>query len=71
MVFATACNKGADNAVDYQKSDYQATEAAGDEAPLPPPPPPGNGDVTIERKLIKEGSIEYKADNLAQAKKNC
>jgi hypothetical protein len=33
-----------------------------------PPPPPGNGDVAIERKLIKEGSIEYQADNLAQAK---
>lgn len=69
MVFATACHQGDEKVGDYQKSEEQATEAAGDEAPPPPPPPPGNGDVTIERKLIKEGSIEYKADNLAQAKK--
>ncbi|MCU0404864.1 MAG: DUF4349 domain-containing protein [Chitinophagaceae bacterium] len=34
-----------------------------------PPPPPGNEGVTIERKLIKEGTIEYKVDNIATARK--
>jgi hypothetical protein len=66
VVLATACNNNDQRVADYQKSDEQATEAAGDEAP--PPPPPGNGEVAIERKLIKEGSIEYEADNLARAK---
>jgi hypothetical protein len=67
MVFAMACNQRNENAGDYQEVDNQSTESVSDEAP-PPPPPPGNGDVTIERKLIKEGSIEYEADDLARAK---
>lgn len=52
-----------------QEVDYQPKEKAGDEqSPDPPPPPPGNEGVAVERKLIKEGSIEYKVDNLSQAK---
>lgn len=62
---AISCGQTAENAGDNQKADYQVTEAAGDEAP---PPPPGNGDVVIERKLIKDGNVEYKADNLVKAK---
>jgi hypothetical protein len=52
-----------------EATDYQSTyegETDGDQAP---PPPPGNEGVTIERKLIKEGTIEYKVDNMANARK--
>ena len=56
----------------YQAAEYagdykvENKEAGGDEAP---PPPPGNEGVTIERKLIKEGNIEYRVDNLLTARK--
>ncbi len=70
IISAFSCGERSENvSASGQEVDYQPQEKAGDEqSPVPPPPPPGNGDVTIERKLIKEGSIEYKVDNLSQAK---
>jgi len=53
-----------------QEVDYQPKENAGDEqSPDPPPPPPGNEGVAVERKLIKDGTIEFKTDNLNTARK--
>jgi len=70
IISAFSCGESSEKvSASGQEVDYQPQEKAGDErSPDPPPPPPGNGDVAIERKLIKEGSIEYKVNNLSQAK---
>jgi hypothetical protein len=57
---------GEKNKSDIELPDVGQRNEEADQSPAPPPP--GNGDVTIDRKLIKEGRIEYKADNLILAK---
>lgn len=67
LVGFVACHQGASDssapASPYNAGDYEEKQQSPGE-----PPPPGNQGITIERKLIKEGSLEYKVDNLVQSR---
>ncbi len=65
LVFTSifSCNQAAeknvsDSEVPNQIADFKEKDGS------PAPPPPGNEGIAIERKLIKEGSLEYEVDNL-------
>lgn len=69
LLFAgiVACHQGSENVAASaagvnQTADFEKKDKA------PAPPPPGNDGVAIERKLIKEGTLEYKVDNLRTAR---
>jgi hypothetical protein len=51
---------------DYQNKSKEQQEEGENHVP---PPPPGNDGVEIDRKLVKEGNLVYKVDNLASSKK--
>jgi hypothetical protein len=71
IISAFSCGESSESVSSSgQEVDYQPKEKAGDEqAPDPPPPPPGNDGVAVERKLIKDGTLEFKTDNLNTARK--
>jgi hypothetical protein len=71
LLGASSCHDS-NKSVDYTAgtSDYKNKyEEQSEEHDNPqPPPPPGNDGIDIERKLIKQGNLVYKVDNLASAK---
>jgi Domain of unknown function (DUF4349) len=69
IISTLSCGDRSENKTAGQEADYHVAENASDTAGSPVPPPPGNEGVTVERKLIKDGTIEYKTDNLNVARK--
>lgn len=64
MLFA--CGHSAEGDESAQVADYQ-TSPETDEAGPKETHPPGNPGVTVARKLIKEGNLEYRVDDLNEA----
>ncbi len=69
FIAAIACGEQSAEKSGGQPQDFQVTTADTAGSPVSPPPPPGNDGVPVERKLIKDGTLEFKTDNLALAKK--
>jgi hypothetical protein len=70
IISAFSCGDRSENKSAGQEAEYQVEENRADTAGSPaPPPPPGNDGVVVERKLIKDGTLEFKTDNLNIARK--
>jgi hypothetical protein len=70
IISAFSCGDRSENKSAGQEVDYQVEETGSDTAGAPAPPPPaGNEGVVVERKLIKDGTIEFNTDNLNIARK--
>lgn len=69
MISTLSCGDQSENKTAGQQVDYNVAETAADTAGSPTGPPPGNEGVAVERKLIKDGTIEFKTDNLNLARK--
>lgn len=70
IIAALSCGQGSEKMSGGQEPDLQIAENSADTAGSPsPPPPPGNEGVAVERKLIKDGTLEFKTDNLHLARK--
>jgi hypothetical protein len=67
LVFGSiGCRQTGEYQIDSTVADNQQK---GEEYRNDAPPDPNNDGIAIERKLIKEGSIEYRVDNIANARK--
>lgn len=69
IISAFSCGVRSENKSAGQEAEYQVEENRADTAGSPAPPPPGNEGVVVERKLIKDGTLEFKTDNLNIARK--